>query len=335
MKALFTPLDVNSNPITLSAKANSCQFTGFNWQQEVQKMPALGTIDSKTGLPVLASTLNPATPLNLPFLDPPPGGYTYQLISPVLNGMPNMAYPFYYDPNAPASYPLSLQFNLRPANCPPGACSVLKFFDKPRNPFLKPGEFMQFKTSLVGMAGAAPNATAVPLYSWTWTSNYNALTGGSRLIIPNSPETVDPIPGTGGLAITDINGTPQIPPALTCSASPSVLSPADGRAVPVTISGSFTPGTQTISTVVDPEAPRDSAQAFLNEGGYSYALSDEYGQLDKHGRFFPQDGGYRFVLSLNAVRRPADTNGRQYSIKVMARDVVGNLGSCTAVVTVP
>jgi hypothetical protein len=113
--------------------------------------------------------------------------------------------------------------------------------------------------------------------------------------------------------------TPQTPPSVTCSATPSTLWPPNGKAITITVTGTVTPGTQ-------PIAPE----------GAAYVVIDEYAQVQPSGRIALGVGGsYSFGVSLIAARNGNDRDGRTYTIVVGSRDTIGNLGSCSTVVTVP
>ena len=47
------------------------------------------------------------------------------------------------------------------------------------------------------------------------------------------------------------------------------------------------------------------------------------------------DGSYSFTILLEARRNGEDKDGRTYTITVMAKDLAGNTGNTTVVVTVP
>lgn len=109
------------------------------------------------------------------------------------------------------------------------------------------------------------------------------------------------------------------PPAITVSASPSILWPPNGRLVPVTVFGTIT---DTVSGV-NPTSP-------------TYAVKDEYGLVQPSGAISLGPGGsYSFLILLQASRLGSDFNGRHYEITVRAKNNAGNLGSKTAVVIVP
>src|SRR5205823_4794705 len=99
--------------------------------------------------------------------------------------------------------------------------------------------------------------------------------------------------GTGGVTITSINGVPQTPPSVSCTATPTTISPPNGKSVAVTVSGIITPGTSD-----------------LVSGGTTYVVLDEYGQVQPSGGFTLGGGGvYSFNVSLLAARNGNDLDG--------------------------
>jgi hypothetical protein len=112
---------------------------------------------------------------------------------------------------------------------------------------------------------------------------------------------------------------PAVPPSVTCSATPKSLSPPNGNAVAVTVSGLITQGSNPIAA-----------------GGTTYAVTDEYGQVQPSGSFTTGAGGaYAFAVPLIASRKGDDQDGRKYTIVVQAKDTTDTAGSCSAIVTVP
>jgi hypothetical protein len=224
MKATFEPTGPDGLPMGLAAAAAACRFTSFDWQQTVVD-PDVDAINPQTGQLFVASTLAPETPLMNPFLDPPPGGYTYQESDPNLQDIPNAgAYPFYWAPEEPSAwvstpsepyYPLSLLANESFDGCPASPlCITLNFEDWPVGSLLQPGQYKKFTTSLVGVVGDYPGATAsFPLYTWQWTSTFNGTKGGVSVNVENNTSPADPGSGTGGVTITSINGV-QLPPVV-------------------------------------------------------------------------------------------------------------------------
>jgi hypothetical protein len=109
------------------------------------------------------------------------------------------------------------------------------------------------------------------------------------------------------------------PPNATCTANPNILWPPNGKTVAVTVSGTITDA----ASGVDPSSA-------------TFAVNDEYGQVQPSGGLTLGPGGsYSFGISLIASRNGNDLDGRSYTISVTAKDYASNVGSCSAVVTVP
>jgi hypothetical protein len=246
-----------------------------------------------------------------PFSDPPPsGGYTYE------DGN-DFAYPFYWNSGelADGLIPCTKDFPIETIN-------TLKFQDCPGDPLLPKGVAAEFTTSLVGiLPSGIPSAP--PLLTWNWETTFAGLAFGiggvSHVSQTKSIFPIDPNSGGGGVTITSINGVPQIPPTVSCTTTPSILWPPYGEAVSVTVSGVITPGT-----------------SGLVSGGTTYAVIDEYSQVQPSGSIALGAGGsYSFGISLIAARKGSDQDGRTYTIMIGSKDTIGNVGSCSAVVTVP
>jgi len=181
-----------------------------------------------------------------------------------------------------------------------------------------------FTTRLVGICNAIPSqlcsssgGASIPLFEWTWTDTFNGTSGGVAKTYNMLP--LDPGSGTGDIHITGLNGAPQVPPSVSCSANPSILWPPNGKAVLVTVSGNIAQGTQAIPS-----------------GGTAYAVTDEYGEIQPSGNISLGPGGaYSFGIALAASRNGGDRNGRTYTISVTGRDQIGNIWFCSAVVAVP
>ncbi len=108
-------------------------------------------------------------------------------------------------------------------------------------------------------------------------------------------------------------------PAVRVSASSSSLWPADGRMVPVTVSG----------TIADNLSGIDPSTAV-------FTVHDEYGQVQPSGSVSLSSGGsYSFTVSLQASSKVGNGDGRKYTITVSADDFAGNRGSGATTVTVP
>jgi|GEM_PF-2089316 len=316
MNATFVPKDAGDIPVGLSVAAAACGFSDFNWQQEIDFLPAPSTWRPFTPSVMNQQNLSPDGSLQAPppFSDPPPGGgYTYE------NGN-DSAFPFYWNFNELAS-------GLVP--CAGGTqiktIIALSFQDCPGDSLLPRGAAVQFKTSLVGIRPCPVGATGCqtgipsdPLYTWKWKSTFNGIsTGGvsqSKSIFP-----IDPTSGTGGITITSINGVPQTPPSVSCMASPNTFWPPDGKPVLVTVSGNVTPGTQAVIP-----------------GSSTFTVADSQGETQPSGSIIVgSDGSYSFTVPLVAARDGSSQNDRRYAIVVSANDEIGNQGSCSTVVVVP
>jgi uncharacterized protein (TIGR03437 family) len=199
MLATFAP-----NGTTLAAAAAACGFSGFNWQQWVDTLPAPNPFNCQNAA---QCGLSPATSITAPprFLDPVNGGYS---TNPVQSGG---RYPFYYNDTNLAS-----GCNQIGSTC--GAIetsTALNFADTPTDNQLPGGSFMVFTTALVGVlpcVSPCSSGTGVAgpvLYTWDWLSSYNGTANGvSR--IGNFSVAPDASSGSGGVAILSVNGTPVI-----------------------------------------------------------------------------------------------------------------------------
>lgn len=190
----------------------------------------------------------------------PSGELLWPLVQPSFAN----AFPFYYSPlDVPTGCALwdsTINACFTHITASP---SVLAFFDRPGDGCFfggldvgsaycplgsPPGQFLEFKTALVGVLSCATSSpgcnssgyeSSAPLFQWTWYSTYN---GGSQAwtglggvtqtasVTPPAPDT-----GTGGVTITSINGVPLIP------------SPPSGTACNGIYNGTFN-GDITIST---------------------------------------------------------------------------------------
>jgi uncharacterized repeat protein (TIGR03803 family) len=321
MQATFIP----PNSETLVQYAAACNFDHFNWQQQITILP--GPSPFFPNEPFLMNPENLAPDNSLmappPFFDPPQGGYTYLPIG-------YDPFPFYY-PSAALAPGVACTIRKKGTigGCPPfpfvvnGAGTTLSMVDAPADhnflgldasPNPVPGEFMAFSSGLVGVDFQGNPHT---LHSWNWNSTFNGKAGGVSQTASIYP--IDPGSGTGGVTITSIDGVPQKPPSVTCMATPNTLWPPDGKTVEVTVSGLITAGTQGIPA-----------------GGTTFAVADEYKLVQPSGSFTADAGGsYSFTVPLIAARDGNDRDGRTYSINAVARDNIGNVGSCSSVVTVP
>jgi hypothetical protein len=140
-------------------------------------------------------------------------------------------------------------------------------------------------------------------------ANYCGATGG----VPNCGT------GTVGVLLNNSQTPDKTPPVITLSATPKILWPPNGRLVPVTLSGTIT-----------------DAGSGVNASTAEYAVQDEYGEVRPFGKItLDAAGNYSFTILLRAGRRGNDLNGRQYTIRVSAKDNAGNRGVRWTRVTVP
>ena len=108
-------------------------------------------------------------------------------------------------------------------------------------------------------------------------------------------------------------------PLISLSAAPPVLWPADGKTIPVTVSGTIT-----------------DAGSGVNGNTVTYDVTDEYAEVEPSGTItVGPDGKYSLTILLHASRQGTDRDGRRYLITIRASDNAGNAGSKTSVVTVP
>ena len=208
MYAQFTPPSGSS----LTAAASACGFQGFDWVQTVEFLPSPSPF---------ATVNNPSTPLTAPlaFRDPPdPSGYTY--------GEETAGrYPFFYNPTTLSTE--CAQTNLV-GSCildviiDFGTSQLLNFADSPWDPCFvggiyagtaichgstaPAGSYVRFKTVLVGVVGLSPGAIpSPPLFEWEWIDSFNGTSSGSIAQLSGN-RSPDPTTGTGGIAITVVNG---------------------------------------------------------------------------------------------------------------------------------
>src|SRR4051812_41619600 len=109
------------------------------------------------------------------------------------------------------------------------------------------------------------------------------------------------------------------PPELSAASNVSKLWPPNGRTTSVVVTG----------TAADDDS-------FVDTATLSYAVRDEYGEVQPRGTFtLAPDGSFSFAVPLVAARKGEDLDGRTYEIVVKAADRAGNMASRTVRVTVP
>jgi hypothetical protein len=195
ISASFTP----KGGYTLAQAAQLCGFVDFDWQQTItswSKPSPLFQVGKETALS--------APP---PFLDPPPGGYTYELTHGYPNG--DHSYPFYYDPKtgelASHETATTLSFSDTPSDpcLPGGSGSGCGGKTAPK------GSKLAFSTHLVGVTGTGPGYSATDTgISFSWTSTFNGTSGSTATTKNNLPP--DPGSGTGGVTIVSVQPTSSL-----------------------------------------------------------------------------------------------------------------------------
>ena len=128
---------------------------------------------------------------------------------------------------------------------------------------------------------------------------------------------------TVGITVMAVSFTPPDPtaPTVTATANKTTLSPANGKAVAVQVTG----------TITD-----NAGGSGINGATVGYTVDDEYDLNEPAGGItLSSDGSYAFTVLLPASRKDTDKDGRTFTIVVSARDVAGNLGSKSVVDTVP
>jgi hypothetical protein len=140
---------------------------------------------------------------------------------------------------------------------------------------------------------------------------------------PDDPPFIVALPISGTSVRFSAYGFPPLmdsmPPAIIISKNPATLWPPNGKLVPVMVSG-------TITDETDGSGVKNA----------TFTVRDEYGQIQPSGSVpLEADGRYTFTVALEASRRGNDQDGRHYTIVVSAKDIAGNLGVASTIVTVP
>lgn len=330
MIAAFTPTDENGLPIGIDAAKAACGVTRFNFQQTVDVLPGPSPFfpadPVAANWPVGRSFTAPFPRGPIP--DPPAGGYTYNVAST------QGRYPFYW-PDDPADLILR---NWPVQVCRFDSCSnfvvqtdfTLYFLDAPAHPcllggngtnctgFAPPFSDVRFTTKLVGVTGTGPDRAIVDTgFTWSWISNFNGLSGGIQAL--SNYEIIDRYSGKGGVTIASINGVEQALPVTTCSAAQNVLWPPSGQTVNVRVSGTIGAGSNAL-------APQ----------GFRFVVTDSYGAIEPTGPITIDERGlYSFEVGLIASRNGFATEGRLYTVHVLAEDAIGNVAKCNVSITVP
>ena len=184
MPTAFPPLSAYTPDsfTTLKDFGKQFGFDHFNWVSSVMFLPA--SVNDLFALQPIASTLPLTAPP--PFLDPPLGGYTYQLSgSNFLAGADFL--PYYWD-----EQPFFNPDNFLDTKIENG--TQLDFGDHAHSSLLGPSDYIQFATTLVGVKGPEGILSkSSPLATFTWSTN-NQIAGTSNLA---GSDPVDS--GTGGI----------------------------------------------------------------------------------------------------------------------------------------
>ena len=116
-------------------------------------------------------------------------------------------------------------------------------------------------------------------------------------------------------SVTIRNKRDDTPPRVSVVALQGTILQRNGARVPVTFRGTASDDGSTIRTV-------------------SFTVLDEYGRVQPVGTAIVTDGQFSLTTYLEASRRGADADGRQYVLTVKATDSEGNRASATARVVV-
>jgi hypothetical protein len=152
-------------------------------------------------------------------------------------------------------------------------------------------------------------------YTSTWVGIMDLNGDGKPDMLVENPN-----PGRDGTLGVLLNTTSfcTTPPVVTLSTTPAVLWPPNGKMVPLTVSGTIT----------------DTAGCTVTSA--TYAVSDEYGQVQPSGSIAVGAGGaYSFTVPLQASRLGNDSDGRLYTVTVSADSNAGKTGSQAGTVMVP
>jgi len=140
--------------------------------------------------------------------------------------------------------------------------------------------------------------------------------GRPDLVVGNAP----PVPAAS-IDVLLNNTVPDdvVPPAIVVSVTPDILWPPTGAMLTVTVSGTIT-----------------DANSGVNAASAAFSVADEYGAIQPSGAVALGSGGaFSFTTLLQATRRGSDGDGRHYTVTIRATDNAGNVGTASAIVTVP
>jgi hypothetical protein len=307
--ASFTPTDTAG----LDSAARLCGFTGFDWQQMIDSLPAPSGLFPYIPAAVNPKNLSPTDgSLQAPpsIIDPPPGGY-------IGYDEGDTAYPFYYNSSELDSdaVPCIGTTKIKTTD-------TLSFQDCPNLTVVK------FTTSLVGalpctMGSPGCGTGTVPktLFTWTWESTFNGTlvcptcgSGGvsqSKSIFP-----LDPNSGTGGVTVTSINGIPT--PTVTATPSATTITTTGGLTVEVAVDGAS-------------GSPTPTGSITITSGSYASAATT----LRGGAATISIPAGVLVVGSdtLAAVYRPDDASATLFSVSTGVAAVSVNFPQSTPQIT--
>ena len=166
---------------------------------------------------------------------------------------------------------------------------------------------VEIATVIFFACGAQIGSDSVAPYSINW----------DRTASPDGDCSVEVVAydlaGNVGSAIVPVvvaNKRDATPPHISLAGDIARISPANGRLVRVTFSGSVSDNESEIASV-------------------SFTMVDEYGSVQPSGVAAVTNGDFEITLYLEARRRGQDTDGRQYVMIATATDVAGNTARAT------
>jgi len=183
---------------------------------------------------------------------------------------------------------------------------------------------------LVNAAGAPVSAPAGLTFNSNGTFSYTTSRGSITFYYKIDPgkwtDGVTDISPDSNVASVTISIVDRVPPTITnLTVNPTTIWSPNGKAVPVTISGTATDtgGSGVGSIVIDVEDEYNAAENRVNnphDVDYEIAVQG--------------DGPFSTTISLVASRTGNDKDGRKYTIYVGAKDKSGNIGWAVNTLTV-
>jgi len=179
------------------------------------------------------------------------------------------------------------------------------------------GWYRSAVTVTLSAADAPDAASGVREIRWS-------LDGGAAVVVPGATasltvssdgrhtltfQAVDAAGNVEALQTVPVN-VDRARPAASIRATPSLLKPANGRMVPVVVSGS-------------------ASDALSGVASTAFTVADEYGLVQ------PALSAFGQTILLQASRKASDRDGRVYTISVRVTDLAGNVTTASTRVTVP